>query len=166
MTIENPVMTRVVIPRSASVAKLRKECDYHFRRNFKQRIWEEFKQNPQRIFFNLVAEEVNGVLGLKDKILLAFKQARLEVHHILPLSLGGTNHPNNFALVDTKLHRMIHQKIGSYDQQMPGLSAVVGIPVYPGKIWIDGLRPARKNRTQPVVHASPQQLQLGVGLRP
>ena len=56
-----------------------------------------------------------------------------EFHHIIPLSMGGTNDPTNIVLCEKRLHRIIHQFIDEQGE-VTGVARRI-IPVLPGKIW-------------------------------
>ncbi|MGE0190255.1 MAG: HNH endonuclease signature motif containing protein [Steroidobacteraceae bacterium] len=62
-----------------------------------------------------------------------------EIHHIVPISFGGSNIPEeNLALVHPKLHKRIHRFIefqGEFDFDS---KSIVRIPVFTGLVW--GLR--------------------------
>lgn len=59
-----------------------------------------------------------------------------QIHHVLPLSLGGTNSWENLVMVHPKKHRKIHEAIDSQIEGMLyGESRLILLPVYQGKVW-------------------------------
>ena len=53
--------------------------------------------------------------------------ARLEVHHLTPLSEGGTQDPENLVVVDPNTHRLLHQlqtRIGQLEEALDSSNAV------------------------------------------
>lgn len=161
MTIENPMMIMVVPPRRALVKQLRREFKRQSSREFKRDLWQGFKRQSKGAFSGLPADEICIAQNLKDQIQLAFARAAFEVHHVIPLSLGGNNDPGNLVLVERVLHQKIHDKIKSYPKMKRGKPATIGIPIYPGKIWFLEQKPATEYHPQ----LQPRPLQQSVGLR-
>jgi len=58
-----------------------------------------------------------------------------ELHHILPLSLGGTNNIENLALVHPDLHKSIHFFIDTQGQPSRYKQKLVWVPVLPNQLW-------------------------------
>lgn len=61
----------------------------------------------------------------------------IEIHHILPVALGGGNEWQNLCLIDPELHKAVHEYI---DEQLEGLQAggvaCVRIPIISrNKFW-------------------------------
>ena len=98
----------------------------------------------------------------KDRKLVREAFRILEVHHVLPRYLGGTNEYPNLALVEPKLHRLIHQDIGQQTRSMkPGETHDILLPALPLQlVWGVDARALRRWR-----HISPKQrviIQTGV----
>ena len=78
-----------------------------------------FLKPDKRLFFALAVSEAcdyNRAQSLPRKeIDILRKLASFEIHHIVPLSLGGTNSLDNLALVEPKLHKQIHRIIESQE---------------------------------------------------
>ena len=55
----------------------------------------------------------------------------LEMHHIVPLSIGGGNSLDNLALVEKRLHRKIHWHLAHAMRD-----GIVLVPTHSGRIWI------------------------------
>ena len=64
----------------------------------------------------------------------------LECHHILPVSLGGTNDRNNFALAETELHKSLHRYINNQLGDLRKGRRIILIPDHPQKriVWTCG----------------------------
>jgi 5-methylcytosine-specific restriction endonuclease McrA len=59
-----------------------------------------------------------------------------EVHHIVPVSLGGTNDYDNLALVYPFVHRQLHKYLSAQTVGMEkGDSRNLIVPYYQGKVW-------------------------------
>ena len=60
-----------------------------------------------------------------------------QIHHVIPICLGGGNGYDNLVLCEPVLHRAIHRVI---DLQMRGMlegeSRLIRIPTLPARIWI------------------------------
>ena len=94
-------------------------------------------------YIRMMRQQLNG--GIKQ----AFRQQayelcgrsrrgmrRMQLHHILPLSLGGTNQKNNLVLVAPKLHEVIHDFIDAQLMEMPVRGKMrVYIPWRKGMVW-------------------------------
>ena len=63
-------------------------------------------------------------------------RSTLPVHHIIPISLGGTHNPNNLACVTNYLHTAIHKFIDEQGPLSVGETAIRLIPRMWGKVWI------------------------------
>lgn len=60
----------------------------------------------------------------------------LQIHHIKPISLGGTNKFSNLALVDPELHREIHREIDLQTSGMKyGDTRKIDLPYFSGILW-------------------------------
>lgn len=81
-----------------------------------------FLKPDKRLFFALAVSEAcdyNRSQSLPRKeIEILRKLASFEIHHIAPLSLGGTNSFDNLALVEPKLHKQIHRIIESQENAL------------------------------------------------
>ncbi|MBQ6855306.1 MAG: HNH endonuclease [Alphaproteobacteria bacterium] len=83
-----------------SVTKARrKEFD---RRNMNQKF---VKWLYRKGFLEPYADKINLERSKRGKIPRGF-----DVHHIIPLSGGGTNHVSNFCLIERSLHKFINKK--------------------------------------------------------
>ena len=82
--------------------------------------------------FNRTKEEISG-----------FKLRGYEFHHIIPLSMGGTNDPTNIVLCEKHLHRIIHQFIDAQGEVTR--ISTRQIPVLPGKVWSGDLWEPQRN---------------------
>ncbi len=59
-----------------------------------------------------------------------------EVHHIIPISLGGKDRWNNYAFVRRDFHLALHTFIGKQGDMAIGETGEMLIPVFPGKkLW-------------------------------
>ena len=59
-----------------------------------------------------------------------------QVHHIVPISLGGTNNIRNLALVEPNVHHEIHRSIGwEISGLQRGERRTVRLPIRAGLIW-------------------------------
>jgi hypothetical protein len=59
-----------------------------------------------------------------------------QMHHIIPLSLGGENTLNNIALVGKSLHKSIHKQINFQTVSLEiGKRRSIIIPAFNGAIW-------------------------------
>ncbi len=78
---------------------LRKEFD---RRNMNQKF---VKWLYRKGYLEQYKDVINLERAKRGKIPHGF-----DVHHILPLSGGGTNHVSNFCLIERSLHKFINKK--------------------------------------------------------
>lgn len=78
---------------------LRKEFD---RRNMNQKF---VKWLYRKGYLDMYADVINLERAKRGKLPHGF-----DVHHILPLSGGGTNHVSNFCLIERSLHKFINKK--------------------------------------------------------
>jgi hypothetical protein len=63
-----------------------------------------------------------------------------QIHHILPLSLGGSNDWNNLSLVDPTLHILIHDFIDAQTEHLKvGEETKIKLPMYEGAVWFDSV---------------------------
>lgn len=88
-TLQPPVVTKT----------LRKEFD---RRKMNQKF---IKWLYRKGFLTPYANVINLERARRGKIPHGF-----DVHHILPLSGGGSNHVSNFCLIERSLHKFINKK--------------------------------------------------------
>jgi len=61
--------------------------------------------------------------------------SKYDVHHIIPISLGGTDRWKNYAFVEKDLHLPLHTFIGKQGDMADGQTGHMLIPVLPGKLW-------------------------------
>jgi hypothetical protein len=80
-----------------------------------------------------------NVIDKEEQIFYLTKIQRFDAHHIVPLTLGGTNDPNNLVLVNKSMHEEIHDYIDSQGRFEIGERGSVLIPHKSGLIW--GLKP-------------------------
>lgn len=74
----------------------------------------------------------------KDAVLTGYYRSYCRdwtVHHILPISLGGTNRRNNLAIVHPDLEKAIHEFIDSQEKPWPNRPRRMVIPVLNGNVW-------------------------------
>lgn len=88
-TLQNPETTQ----------KLRKEFAH---RNMNQKF---VKWLYRKGFLDAYQDKINLERAKRGKIPHGF-----DVHHIVPLSGGGTNHVSNFCLIERSLHKFINKK--------------------------------------------------------
>ncbi|MBQ9089831.1 MAG: HNH endonuclease [Alphaproteobacteria bacterium] len=88
-TLQSPDVTK----------KMRKEFD---RRNMNQKF---VKWLYRKGFLDAYKDKINLERSKRGKIPRGF-----DVHHIIPLSGGGTNHVSNFCLIERSLHKFINKK--------------------------------------------------------
>lgn len=106
----------------------------------------------QREFFRQVQAECCDLqrgqyrhLPKPDEARVAQEYAAYELHHRLPLSLGGTNALTNLVFIPQRLHRRIHEQIDRQTRHLAeGQSARVAIPYPEGIIRI---APQRSDKT-------------------
>ena len=79
--------------------KMRKEFD---RRNMNQKF---VKWLYRKGFLDAYKDKINLARSKRGKIPRGF-----DVHHIVPLSGGGTKHVSNFCLIERSLHKFINKK--------------------------------------------------------
>ncbi len=102
-------MTLHLIVQDPCVTKqLRKEFDQR-RMNHKFVKWLYRKG-----MLDKYADKINLERARRGKIPNGF-----DVHHIVPISCGGTNHVSNFCLMEKSLHRFINKKC--FDPALRGL---------------------------------------------
>ncbi|MFA4994578.1 MAG: HNH endonuclease signature motif containing protein [Bdellovibrionales bacterium] len=71
-----------------------------------------------------------GITGIPAKI------KKYQIHHIKPISLGGTNAFSNLALVQPSLHTNCHWRIKKASKNLrKGESRFINIPHMPSIIW-------------------------------
>jgi hypothetical protein len=97
---------------------------YHYLRR-------QAKNGMRRRLFNHCAHSL-CYRGLEENSAKAVL-ASCEMHHLLPLSLGGTNHIVNRVMVQRRLHAACHKFI---DAMLDGLKAFVLVHPTAEKIWI------------------------------
>ncbi len=88
-TLQRPEITK----------KMRKEFDH---RNMNQKF---VKWLYRKGFLDAYRDKINLERAKRGKIPHGF-----DVHHIVPLSGGGTNHVSNFCLIERSLHKFINKK--------------------------------------------------------
>ena len=60
----------------------------------------------------------------------------LEIHHVVPLSLNGSNNHSNLVLVEHDLHAAIHRLIDPQMADMQtGESRLIRLPYFTQRIW-------------------------------
>ncbi len=97
-------------------------------RYHKDKIFEAFSAHVVEICEN--AADVRAICIPSDI-------KRYQAHHILPISLGGTNSFSNLALVHPRLHVYCHCHITkSVLKLKTGETRVIDIPFMPALIWI------------------------------
>ncbi|MGB4100619.1 MAG: HNH endonuclease signature motif containing protein [Alphaproteobacteria bacterium] len=157
MTIENPYIFPLQIPTQEQIKSLRRQFN-----------------GVRRKYFHEIVKDALFKASRQDRkeICDAFKRAKFEFHHIIPLSLGGTNERSNLAIVEEKLHQRIHvvinasvdsardnvaasqgqlsPQIGARPKIPVGTEVKVSVPIYPNKIWFEAreiVRPQHKEKT-------------------
>lgn len=106
----------------------------------------------QREFFRLVQEECCELQRGQYRRLLKPDDARItqeyaayDLHHRIPLSLGGTNALTNLVFIPQRLHKRIHEQIDRQTRHLTeGQTAMVAIPYPEGIIHI---APQRSDKT-------------------
>jgi hypothetical protein len=101
----------------------------------------DFKSRDKRFFFALAATELSNS-GVKGKELLRLQKiiSEYEIHHIVPLSLNGSNKTSNLALVSPDQHIKIHIFISKQGEIDIGQRKEIIIPRAKGLIWHSDLR--------------------------
>lgn len=91
-------------------------------------------KKDKRAFFALAVAEVcrNHKDDLPDKLNLI---SGFQIHHIVPLGLGGDNSHKNLALVEPKLHSRIHRIIEQQPKLKKQRTAMLKIPRMDGMVW-------------------------------
>jgi hypothetical protein len=96
----------------------------------------EFKGKLKREFTALAIDEICGSIRNRKMRVAAIAQVlKFECHHIIPLSLGGTNDFTNVALVAPALHKDIHEYIEAQGRLKAGQQLALRIPIFRGKVW-------------------------------
>lgn len=106
------------------------EITRYYRRDFEKRdLNHKFvKWLYRKGLLDRYADIINLERAKRGKIPHGF-----DVHHILPISCGGTNHVSNFCLIERSLHKFINKKC--FDPALRGLkigeSVDIEIPDFP-----------------------------------
>lgn len=95
----------------------------------------DFKKTNKRNFFALAVAEVCDNVSKKERAFALKKLSSFEIHHIVPLSLGGTNKFDNLALVEPTLHAYVHRLIDNQGPIRGDSGQVIRIPKLPGLVW-------------------------------
>ena len=108
--------------RTEKVVLLNRQQTNRIRTEYTRQLRQQFKDHA---FFTLQGSKnvVDNVYGL-------------EVHHIRPIALGGTNSFANLALVTPELHVEIHEELNNQTYGMRhGSTRYIDIPYMQGKLW-------------------------------
>ncbi len=88
-----------VLQNPETTKRLRKEFEH---KNMNQKF---VKWLYRKGFLDAYQDKINLARAKRGKIPHGF-----DVHHIIPLSGGGTNHVSNFCLIERSLHKFINKK--------------------------------------------------------
>ena len=59
----------------------------------------------------------------------------MQLHHVVPLSLGGDNNRGNLVLADPFPHKLIHEFLDMQERPFPRNYRYMLLPIFSGRVW-------------------------------